>query len=470
MKWLLFIFILKIVRNEIIMGPIIGKVTETTARILIESNKIENLTIILQSGDQKIPLTKTVVNRGPTVFKFSNLTPGAKYLIYVPVCTLSTLIEAGSFRTLTGGTDLNLAVLSCNDRTNRDTGLWKNLAERVLDGAVDYVFHMGDQVYLDNNLWYASTDNIYSKVKELVKDGRFEEHVEEAREIIRQEYRDTFNMEYTKIVLSNAPNIMILDDHEVYNSFGFEPHYYNTSTFEHFFSEQCKQIYWEYQRQLREDIETSVEGEYFNLVLNDVSFFFTDYRAWKSWYYKTNPDYDDITTLLGKDQKEAFRQAFLGPRSHKAVWVSSIPVIMFSEDNHQHDKLDDDFMEHFMYKKDKELVELLDIIRESGKKALIVGGDLHAAGVSDIYYKGRPLLRQLLASGINQESTEDDTAVFWDDKLVEFQPIDNDYAAITKIRHYPNYAIINFTSVKYTMSIVISDYINIYETDYTESY
>jgi vacuolar-type H+-ATPase catalytic subunit A/Vma1 len=78
MKWLLFIFILKIVRNEIIMGPIIGKVTETTARILIESNKIENLTIILQSGDQKIPLTKTVVNRGPTVFKFSNLTPGAK--------------------------------------------------------------------------------------------------------------------------------------------------------------------------------------------------------------------------------------------------------------------------------------------------------------------------------------------------------------------------------------------------------
>lgn len=40
--------------------------------------------------------------------------------------------------------------------------------------------------------------------------------------IINEDYRDTYNYFYEAKVLRTCPNIMILDDHDIYDNFGFD--------------------------------------------------------------------------------------------------------------------------------------------------------------------------------------------------------------------------------------------------------
>ena len=93
-----FCSIMTLSYSYLITGPIIGKVTNDSARILIESDIDKDISMILISNDSKLSLNKTIMSRTPTIFEFTNLVPYTKYFIFLP--EYSFIIPKGSFRTL----------------------------------------------------------------------------------------------------------------------------------------------------------------------------------------------------------------------------------------------------------------------------------------------------------------------------------------------------------------------------------
>ena len=170
---------------QVIVGPIIGKVTATTARVLIEIDTSMSLTIEvkeqptalekqpsflkrqltggrigrMKSFEAKVPsderfdkstIQKNVTARRPSVFVFNDLRPETAYAVEVKEC----ISIPSSFRTFpeVPAEKLTFGVISCNKIFITDLlgalgqGLWTHLSNRIEAGKVDLLLHLGDQV------------------------------------------------------------------------------------------------------------------------------------------------------------------------------------------------------------------------------------------------------------------------------------------------------------------------------------
>ena len=68
-----------------VVGPVIGTVTATTARILVEINASQPLTMhVVDPAGQRMTDTQYMISGIPNVFKFSNLLPETMYQVLVP--------------------------------------------------------------------------------------------------------------------------------------------------------------------------------------------------------------------------------------------------------------------------------------------------------------------------------------------------------------------------------------------------
>jgi hypothetical protein len=135
------------------IGPIIGKVTSTTARILAEFTFNGKVTCILTNPSKEtIKVERDAILNIPIVFPFINLTEFTEYTV-----TFDPVMQhpESSFRTLNSSqTPFRAALISCNSigvasKKDPKSDLWANLADRARKRDVDYAFHMGDQVYMD---------------------------------------------------------------------------------------------------------------------------------------------------------------------------------------------------------------------------------------------------------------------------------------------------------------------------------
>lgn len=73
------------------LGPIVGLVTDTTARIMLEADRQENITVVLRPRDQgqaSVLGPRLVAGHHPTVFQFTELLPETAYDIEVVRCNL----------------------------------------------------------------------------------------------------------------------------------------------------------------------------------------------------------------------------------------------------------------------------------------------------------------------------------------------------------------------------------------------
>lgn len=168
---------------HVMVGPVIGEVTSTTARILVEINQSGSLTINvrekppalekqpsflqrqLTSGRKgpanikaRMPshlsekrVQKDVKANRPSVFEFRALKPGTTYIVEVKGCIVTT---ASSFRTFPEKPSENITfgVISCNKIFITDmliapaSDLWTHLSKSIEAGKVDCLLHLGDQV------------------------------------------------------------------------------------------------------------------------------------------------------------------------------------------------------------------------------------------------------------------------------------------------------------------------------------
>lgn len=166
---------------HVMVGPIIGKVTTTTARILVEIDAKGSLTLVIEENHARFEkqqsflqrqlspgrrelnqpvnpgrlhikkLQKDVEANRPSVFEFRDLKPGTRYNVEVKGCRGST---NGSFCTfpVEPAETLTVGVISCNKIFITDlliaphSDLWTHLSKLVEAGKVDFLVHLGDQV------------------------------------------------------------------------------------------------------------------------------------------------------------------------------------------------------------------------------------------------------------------------------------------------------------------------------------
>lgn len=141
---------------EILVGPIIGKVTDSSAIILLEidqdaivSCRVQNvLTRDFYTCEKKFPARK------PSVFHFTRLLAGQQYDVFLSGVRVTTQRQ-GSFKTFeTLPQGLNFTLLSRARAIDGDhTELWSILARSnaIPFSDIDATLHLGGQVYPSDN-------------------------------------------------------------------------------------------------------------------------------------------------------------------------------------------------------------------------------------------------------------------------------------------------------------------------------
>ena len=144
----------------------------------------------------------------------------------------------------------------------------------------------------DPSQWQYFYDDIISKMKEL--------------------YRSTWSVKVAE-AMANCPNLMMYDDHEIHNNFGYKESYNDLSKPDSYICSCARRVYYEYQRQLREDIDfidfQNVTSDYWSCILNGVGFYFLDHRGSRSWY-KDLKDNNFFGKPQLKDIESSLREKF----------------------------------------------------------------------------------------------------------------------------------------------------------------
>ena len=421
------------------LGPVIGKVTHKTARILVEFNKSEQVTCFLQSDKGEIKTCKlTSIANVPVVFTFEGLKPKTHYKVGLS-CALP--VESSSFWTLRKNKDdpgnLKAAIVSCNDISRQfnkpqDKDLWAHLGGLAREHALDYVFHIGDQVYMDMAL-ENKTKHLYGECREILLATPKEQWIYKRHELLnllRDQYYRTWNHPSVAYVLANVPNLMICDDHEFRDDWGFNSDDHKPGTLDHFYGELVRQLYYEYQRQLREDINlknlSSLKCEYHHHILNGVGVSFMEYRGCRSWFREENLK----ETHIGAAQREWMRDLY---KEKGTIFISPIPLFLLSKLVSRIAYLkEDDIQEYWTYRSIPQLVELLDLLRgwkekRAGRELLVVGGDFHLGGMTDVIYQEKKVFTQFVCSAINsKEASWLEKGIL--DVVMKIGKLNNDYS------------------------------------------
>jgi len=166
-------------------------------------------------------------------------------------------------------------------------------------------------------------------------------------------------------------------------------------------------------RQLREEINwedlASLKCEYYHEILNGVGVSFMEYRGCRSWFKEENLK----ETHIGAAQRKWLRDLYLedGEFEHlnSTLFISPLALFILSKlvSKAAFYKVGD-VQEYCTYKSIPQLVELLDLLRSwkerrAGRELLIVGGDIHMGGTTDILYKGKKIFAQFVSSAINSK-------------------------------------------------------------------
>jgi hypothetical protein len=368
---------------------VIGKVTDSTARILVEvleSGEVEvqlkcvqrnvrkkhtnvdgtSNTVMpnviassLLDGRTVIGVRNTLIGGKPRIYKFEGLEPDARY--EVSIVDLAHLQPASQFRTLLHDWKISpdypamrFAAVSCNllsetlNLKGEQVDLWADLAQRIQRDEVDCLLHMGDQVYADEfrsetepgdhghgitpavSAYAPATHNAEGvglvpipkeeqlvfrralKHLENVPASERSKHRDTVEGYYRDLYRETWSHKPTAVVLSNVPNMTILDDHDIVDNWGQLPHGRDKdhSSVDFFVATCARQVYWEYQGVLTQDADLTrveqIEADHHFHTFGEYGVCFTESRGAGSFRYKP----EDKTPFLGERQWKDLEQAF----------------------------------------------------------------------------------------------------------------------------------------------------------------
>ncbi len=386
------------------LGPVIGKVTDTTARVLIEIDADAEVRCDATSPNSSATQTIACTKNRAAVFQLKNLSPKTEYQLTFQ--GVSTGHPQSRVRTFASNLDsLNVAAVSCNYLGRRGRNdLWADLLHRyVLPGDVNLLLHVGDQIY---------GDSAFARSLRVINEKEFttrKRQDEEIREAYRRLYRAWWSEESTRNVLANVSNLMIWDDHEIRDDWGSKDTDCDKTSVEFRIGTLARQVYREYQRQLWDDFNTegvpaNGEEQHWHH-WGSIGVLFVDQRGGRSFGreparpYLSTPQWEKIVDELEKGGLSKVRALIV---------VTSVPLCYLgSKITGGGAGLSDDLYDHWSHPKHaKEQVELLRQLRrwkdavKGQRELLVVGGDVHVGGHTNIEHEGATIFSQLITSPI----------------------------------------------------------------------
>ncbi len=388
---------------RVTVGPVIGKVTDTTARVAIEVDRAATITCVATDASGCfVSEQRSLPKNRFTAFLLSGLTPGTPYSISFQGATSPV---PSSFRTFPSAPDrMNVAAVSCNFTPRRQgTDLWADLHDRnVRPGNLDLLLHLGDQVYGDAAFQEAESILDGSSVGSPGQQRRI-------RKLYRRLYRMTWRHPATRDVLANVPNLMIWDDHEIRDDWGGRPSDSDPGSVAFHIGTLAHQVFREYQRQLWEDPAgwPSARFEDHAHKWGPIGVLFVDQRGGRSF------ERDATRPYLGVPQWSRISGA-LAPGGffddvRALIVATSVPLVYLGDSvTNGGSGLADDLQDHWAYGPHRtEQVEMLRALREwkqiGGRELLVVGGDVHIGCQTRIEHAKGTIYRQLITSPITNK-------------------------------------------------------------------
>lgn len=414
------------------LGPIVGLVTDSSARVLVEFTQDQEVTLVAtpvavkpgcQGGGPGRDVKRASAHR-PVVFVLSGLSGGVKYSLSLQG-VFGMVPNVGSFWTVPpGGYKLGyqnprFVVKSCDcyyntrDLVDDDSDLWRDLADRISRDEIDYLVHIGDNVYNDTD--YCDIEK-GKKIKESTADEdckwniarKWVQHLppqqwhtarEQIREVFRSVYRETWTHSPAAFAFANCPSLMVFDDHEIRDDWGDRPGDKDQASLDWFLACECFYVVCEYQRTLYEDVnlqaqwgpQTWPKQTFFFQTFGDVGVYMQDIRGCKTFHYNHQTDHQ--FPMLGAHQWGELDRALSpgGAFSNCRMLIVAGPepyAYATTKATMQGAKVIDDMYGHWMAEKHvPELARFLHSIFRwrqqaplGAREVVLLGGDVHEGG------------------------------------------------------------------------------------------
>ena len=407
--------------TRISVGPVVGRVTKSSARVLVEFDRAAEVIVTVRSNagdDQSFSLTAEA--NTPTVFDVEQLVIGRSYRVQCAV-------ENGESRVATirpiGPGSMRLATVSCYNFTQKlKSSAWDELALRATSGALDVVLHTGDQIYGDEvfRFWSAYLKKVPSRLRE--------SFLPSICEAYRGLYRAAWNHQPVQEVLRNASNLMLWDDHEVTDDFGDKQSFTDPNSTEHMVARCGWQVYREYQRNLWDEnaLDTPMPlGRHVGYLQTwgHTAALFVDVRGGRAFepYDREAADPSSSEPYLGNEQWQGIMDA-LSPVSKKLLNVENLLVIcpvplVFFPPSLSRDvvvrAIADDLRGHWSHAPHRaEQHRMLSALRNwqagaPGREVLLLGGDVHFGCEMSVFHErdgATRVFRQLVSSPVHRRT------------------------------------------------------------------
>lgn len=373
---------------RVLVGPVIGKVTISSVRILIEIDKEDDVIVKLfqeaessttgrdvpsssflkrlgsslsysrkKIDEQKLEdsssleLEKHLKNRSPTVFAFKGLEPGTRYIVqvwYRDRLILGTV--PSSFRTFPKNPAevLNIGAISCNKIfvtkkcISSHSDLWAHLAKSIEARKIDLLVHLGDQIYGDGDKRYdveAGHDcdkwsNRFRRAKEKlasVRPDEWELYKDYICESYREVYRETWQHPPTAKCLANCSNLMIYDDHEIRDNWGDIKDDWEKDSPDFFIAHCAWIVSLEYQRQLYTDINLTnlqaIKKDYHFHIVGNVGLMFLDIRGSRTFHRVQDDENPYLGSRQWEDIEKSLRKEGIFDKLKMLVICSPAPLV-----------------------------------------------------------------------------------------------------------------------------------------------
>lgn len=385
------------------VGPVIGKVTDTVARVAIEVDRGATVSCVAtDAAGNAIRQRKQFEKDRFSAFELSRLLPDTKYAVSFQGAASSVSCHVKTFPTVPGR--MNVGAVSCNFTVFREgTDLWADLRDRnITPGNVDLLLHVGDQIYGDSAFQEAET----------ILDGRTsgtQAQRRKIKELYRRLYRMTWRHPATRDVLANVPNLMIWDDHEIRDDWGSRNEDSDPTTAAYHIGTLGHEVFREYQRQLWDDPANWPPQRFEDHVhkWGAIGVLFVDQRGGRSF------ERDAVRPYLGVPQWNRIAAALARGGDlddvRALIVVTSVPLVYLGDSiTNGGAGVVDDLRDHWAYGSHRvEQIQMMRALRNwkavGGRELLVVGGDVHIGCHTNIEHNASIIYRQLVTSPITNK-------------------------------------------------------------------
>eukprot|EP00929_Paragymnodinium_shiwhaense_P097462 TRINITY_DN5912_c0_g1_i1.p1 TRINITY_DN5912_c0_g1~~TRINITY_DN5912_c0_g1_i1.p1 ORF type:complete len:507 (+),score=67.87 TRINITY_DN5912_c0_g1_i1:92-1612(+) len=391
----------------VLCGPVIGKVTDKTANVLLEIDETTHVTCVAtpEDGSEQVSTSRTLDKHMPGVFQLQGLSPSTTYNISFVGLAAPQLVELQErgckVRTVAPAEDLHhlrIVALSCDypDQLGKAENPWDRLATRSVAGDCDVMLHLGDQVYT----WANGCASAAWRVMDLLgKDGvepslRLKMERSAAHKL-QESYRSTWGLPSTAKTFSHASHLMIWSDNDVTNDFTVARNPDGSQMYSPEYLTVATSVYRSYQRQLW-DPSTG----------QDLVQLGPDVREVQEWHFHQYGPFgifmidmrgNRITPqgvlkdgpILSGQQRKALQDAFAAPGLACMLLCAEIPFVGDSPETIRKNAEKLAFLkDHWPYHLD-DLLWLLELAFSwkaavPGREVVMLSGDIHVSADSMI--------------------------------------------------------------------------------------